>query len=243
MDEVKKGIIEFEESFKCIICEEEFIKGRIYEEDTVLYEAKKMAEVHVEKVHGGIVSYLLGMNSTFLGVSDIQKEVIQLIAMGLTDKEIATKLGVADSTVRNHRYKLREKEKQAKLFLALMEKLQDNLKKNIRIVGEEELCDAHKTATMVDDRYNITDKERETTIKNYMDENGAIKTFPSKAKKKIIILGEVAKNFSKGKKYSEKEINRILKRIYEDFASIRRALIEYGFVERSKDCSEYWVKE
>ncbi len=76
-----------------------------------------------------------------------------------------------------------------------------------------------------------------------MDETGAIKTYPSKEKKKIIILKEVVKNFSKGKIYSEKEINRILKRIYEDYASLRRALVEYGFIERSNDCSGYWVKE
>ena len=35
----------------------------------------------------------------------------------------------------------------------------------------------------------------------------------------------------------------ILKRIYEDNATIRRYLIEYGFLDRSKDCSKYWVKE
>ncbi|OPX47274.1 hypothetical protein CLTHE_20490 [Clostridium thermobutyricum DSM 4928] len=76
-----------------------------------------------------------------------------------------------------------------------------------------------------------------------MNENGGIKTYPSKEKKKIIVLAEVAKNFKLGKKYSEKEINRVLKRIYDDYATIRRALIEYGFIERSKDCSSYWVKE
>ncbi len=51
------------------------------------------------------------------------------------------------------------------------------------------------------------------------------------------------KNFSKGKIYSEKDINKILKRIYDDNATIRRYLIEYGFFDRSKDCSKYWVKE
>lgn len=50
-------------------------------------------------------------------------------------------------------------------------------------------------------------------------------------------------NFKQGKIYSEKEVNRILKRIYEDNATLRRALIEYGFMERSNDCKSYWVKE
>lgn len=44
--------------------------------------------------------------------------------------------------------------------------------------------------------------------------------------------------------YTETEINRVLKRIYEeDHAAIRRALIEYGFLDRSADCRAYRVKE
>lgn len=243
IEEVKRGYIELEESFKCISCEEEFIKGRIYDIDSVLYDAKKATMIHIKEKHGSTLEYLLGMNTSFTGISEVQRELLILIASGLSDKEIASKLGVAQSTIRNHRYKLREKEKQARLFIAMMELLSSNTRKNITILEKESLCDAHKTATTLDDRYNITDKEKESVIKIYMDESGAIKTFPSKEKKKIIILSQVVKNFSKGKKYSEKEINRILKRIYDDYARLRRALIEYGFLNRSNDCSSYWVKE
>jgi len=190
-----------------------------------------------------MLQYLLGMNSVFTGVSEVQKEIITLISEGLSDKEVASKLGVAQSTIRNHRYKLREKEKQARLFLAMMELLANNTNKKINKLETETICDPHKTAYALDDRYNITDKDKKETISNYMDENGSLKTFPSKAKKKIIILEEIVKNFSKGKIYSEKEVNRILKRIYEDNATIRRALIEYGYFERTDDCSSYWIKE
>lgn len=75
-----------------------------------------------------------------------------------------------------------------------------------------------------------------------MDENKALKSYPAKEKKKIILLKEISKNFVEGKKYKEVEINRILKRIYEDNVSIRRDLINYGFLDRTKDCKEYWVK-
>ncbi|AKA70386.1 DUF2087 domain-containing protein [Clostridium scatologenes] len=243
IEEVKKGYVELEESYKCIICEEEFTKGRIYEIDSMLYDSKKAAELHILEKHGSTLEYLLGMNPSFMGISQIQRELLLLIASGLTDKEISVKLGVAHSTIRNHRYKLREKEKQARLFLSVMELISSNTQKKVNILDKDILCDAHKTATTIDDRYNITDNERESTIKNYMDENGAVKTFPSKEKKKIIVLSEIIKNFSKGKKYSEKEINRILQRINEDYATTRRALIEYGFMERYDDCSSYWVKE
>ncbi len=243
IEEVKKGYVELEESYKCIICENEFTKGRIYEIDSMLYDSKKATELHISEKHGSTLEYLLGMNPSFIGISQIQRELLVLIASGLTDKEIAVKLGVAQSTIRNHRYKLREKEKQARLFLSVMELISSNTQKKVNILDKDILCDAHKTATTIDDRYNITDNERESTIKNYMDENGAVKTFPSKEKRKIIVLSEIIKNFSKGKKYSEKEINRILQRINEDYATTRRALIEYGFMERYDDCSSYWVKE
>ena len=51
------------------------------------------------------------------------------------------------------------------------------------------------------------------------------------------------KNFEPGRDYAEKEINKIIKPIYKDFSTIRRYLIEYGFLTRSADCSVYRVKE
>lgn len=243
VEEVKKGFIEDDTTYKCIICEEEFEKGRIFPIDSMFYDSKKAIELHIAKEHGSTLEYLLGMNTTFTGISQVQKELLMLIASGLTDKEIALKLGVANSTIRNHRYKLREKEKQARLFLSMMELISSDTKKNVNILDKDIICDPHKTATAIDNRYNITDKERASTIKNYMDENGAIKTYPAKEKNKIIVLSQIVKNFASGKKYSEKEVTRILKRIYEDHATIRRALIEYGFFERSNDCSSYWIKE
>ncbi len=243
IEEIEKGFIETEESIRCIVCEEIFIKGRIYEIDGNLYDAKKAAELHIKEKHTSMLSYLLNMNSLYTGISESQKSVIELMALGLTDKEIASKLGIANSTIRNHRYKLREREKQAKLFLAAMNLLSKETNKEINMLEKDIICDAHNGATTLDDRFNITKEEKIKVIETYVDENGALKSYPSKEKKKIILLEEISKNFSIGKKYSEKEINRVLKRIYEDYVTIRRALIQYGFLDRSKDCSEYWVKE
>lgn len=244
IDEIKDGYIKFEKNYKCIICEKEFEKGRIYEINSKLYDAKKATEIHIEEKHTSILNYLLNMNSSFTGISQNQSEVLKLIALGLSDKEIALKLKVAKSTIRNYRFKLREKEKQSRLFLAMMELVEEKTKKEVNILDNKEVIeDPHKSATTVDDRYNITQKERETVVKNYMDENGALKTFPSKEKKKIIILSEITKSFTKDIKYSEKQVNRILERMYEDYVTIRRSLIEYGFLDRTDDGREYWVKE
>ncbi|WP_294343376.1 DUF2087 domain-containing protein [uncultured Clostridium sp.] len=243
IEEVKSGYKEYDEDYKCIICEESFTKGRIYEIENKLYDAKMATKIHISNSHGSTLKYLLGMNTSFTGISEVQRDVLLLMASGLSDKEIALKLGVSQSTIRNHRFKLREKEKQGRLFLAMMDMISNDTNRKLTKLDKEELCDAHKTATTIDDRYNITDKERKDVIKNYFDENGALKSYPAKEKKKVIVLAEIVKNFTTGKKYSEKEINRILKRVHEDYVTIRRAMIEYGFLERSNDCSNYWVKE
>lgn len=51
------------------------------------------------------------------------------------------------------------------------------------------------------------------------------------------------KSFDKNYEYSEKEVNRILQRMYDDYVTLRRALVEYGFLDRSNDCSVYRVRE
>ena len=243
IEELINGYVENDQEYICIICEESFQKGRIYELDSGLYDAKMATVLHIQEKHGSMLKYLLGMNTSFTGLTETQRKVLSLMAEGLTDKEIASNLGVAQSTIRNHRYKLRERERQAKLFLSLMALLSKSTNRQVNKLDKEFIYDAHKTATTVDDRYNITDKEKENVIKNYFTPEGALKTYPSKEKKKIIVLEEISKNFKKGKIYTEKEINRILSRIYEDYATVRRALIEYGFLERTDDCSKYWVKE
>jgi DNA-binding CsgD family transcriptional regulator len=242
-DEMIKGYLRRGGAYICLICEETFEIGRIHEIDGALYDAEKAAQLHIKAKHGSMLSYLLNMNHSYTGITEVQRDVLLLVSQGLTDKEIAKKLGVADSTIRNHRYKLREKEKQAKVFQAMMEMLSMQTEKEINKLDEGILCDAHKTATTLDDRYNITDIERLDIIKKYFNENGGLKNFPAREKRKIIILSEIMKNFSPGKKYREQEMNRILKRIYEDYATIRRALIEYGFMDRTNDGSSYWVKE
>lgn len=55
----------------------------------------------------------------------------------------------------------------------------------------------------------LSNKEKIDTVKNYISPEGALKRYPSREKKKIIVLEEIAKNFLKGKIYSEKDVNRI----------------------------------
>ena len=243
IEEIVMGYKEIKDSYLCTFCGKEFVKGHIYTLNDKLYDAYGAVKEHHNTEHGYTVDYLLSLQSSLIGISEVQQHILKLMSEGKEDKEIAHIVGIAQSTVRNHRFKLREKEKQAKLFLALMKSLEEKTRRCINQVESGVIEEIHPSATMIDDRYNITDEDKEKVIKVYMDEKGALSQFPSKEKKKIILLREIMKNFKLNREYREEEVNKILERIYSDYATIRRALIEYGFLERSDDCKVYRVKE
>lgn len=243
IEDIKKGYINRDSDYVCIVCGETFTKGQIYSIEGNLYDAEKTAQLHISAQHQSMLHYMLGMNTSFLGITDIQKQLIELLASGRSDKEVAAAMGINASTVRNHRYRLREKEKQAKLFLALMQLLQEAQSKPLTRIDETKLCETTKTATMIDDRYDTTEAEKNKILSTYFDEVGRLKNYPAKEKRKIIVLGHISALFKKGQFYTEAEINRTLERIYEDHVTLRRALIEYGFMDRIDGGKKYWIKE
>lgn len=242
VEEIAIGYKECKDVYLCTLCGKEFKKGLIFSIEDKLYDAFGAVNVHHMSEHGYSVDYILNQDISLSGISDVQKQILKLMSEGKEDKVIAQILGIAQSTVRNHRFKLREKEKQAKFFIALMQSLEEKTKRSIRQADSGFIEEIHQSATMIDDRYNITEADRDKTIKTYMNEDGSLKQFPAREKKKIILLREIMKNFQDNKEYVENEVNQILERIYCDFPTLRRALIEYGFLERSIDCSMYKVK-
>lgn len=244
VNEIAAGYKESKDAYQCTFCGKVFEKGMIYNFADALYDAFGAVKEHCRAEHGFAVDYLLSQEPSLIGISEVQQQILKRMSERMDDKTIAKKVGIAPSTVRNHRFKLREKEKQARLFLALMQSLEDKTSRPINQTDVGIIEEVHQSATMIDDRYNITEEEREKTVKAYMNENGALIQFPAKEKKKIIILREIMKNFKHNQKYDENGINKVLKRIYnDDYVSLRRALIEYGFFDRSSSGDVYRVKE
>lgn len=70
-----------------------------------------------------------------------------------------------------------------------------------------------------------------------------LKQMPSKIAKAKVVAERVAREFEQEKVYSEQEINTVLKGIYPDYATLRRTLIDFGFLTRSSDGREYRAAE
>lgn len=78
-------------------------------------------------------------------------------------------------------------------------------------------------------------------LKNFLDDEDRLKIYPAKQKMKILSLFYFASKFEKGKIYTEKEVNHILKNwhTFEDWAMLRRDLYDKWFFGREADCSAY----
>ena len=129
------------------------------------------------------------------------------------------------------------------MFLAIYElAMQGNGNFQKKTAKEDEMIEVHKGAKMVDDRYFVSRAEEEKILASMFSSFSPLKlkTFSSKEKKKIVILKKISEEFDKSKHYSEKEINSILKNIFDDSTTIRRYLIQYGFMDRTKNGSDNW---
>ena len=84
-------------------------------------------------------------------------------------------------------------------------------------------------------------KEKRKILTDYTDQDGSLKMIPTKSKKIIAVLDYLILSFEKGIEYSEVQVNEILDRYYPDPTTLRRYLIDYGYLGRSKNGSRYWV--
>jgi len=77
-------------------------------------------------------------------------------------------------------------------------------------------------------------------VADYTRKDGSLKTIPAQKKKLEAVLRYVVEGFEKGKRYSEKRVNEILKGYHEDTATLRRELVGFGLMQREGGGGEYW---
>lgn len=241
IETIRNGYIQTEKGYICIICQKSFMKNEIFKINGRFFNAEEKVINHIETNHDGVIGYLLSLEKKQTGLSTVQRNFIENCMEGMSDKDTAKALGISPSAVRFHRYTLKEKAKQAKLYLALYDMIESDISSS-RTSSDESLI--HDTATMVDERFFPDSAEINKVIKNNLESTDplVIRNFPAKEKKKLIILNMIAGYFSKDRKYTEKEVNEILSPMYHDHVTIRRYLIEYGYMARTRDCSTYWIK-
>ena len=77
-------------------------------------------------------------------------------------------------------------------------------------------------------------------VLDFSRRDGSLKTIPAQRRKLEAVLRHIVKVFEPDKRYSEKQVNKLLSGFHEDTATLRRELIGYGLMEREGGGGEYW---
>lgn len=227
------------DGFECLYCGKFFSSAEVFVAGDRYLLAQGAVAQHVHASHGPIFDQLVQMDKKYTSLTENQRDLLCKIRQGFSDKQIAKENGVSASTVRHQRFSFREKARQARAYLAIYELAMEGLHE------DQNLLEVPGGAKGVDDRYMITKNEEEKVLLRFFSSLSplVLETFSTKEKNRVVILTKICEQFEKGRNYSEKEVNAILKPIYSDFPWLRRSLIEHGFMDRKPNGSAYWVIE
>lgn len=239
LTELKRGYKEFDDYYICLLCGREIEKGIVYPYEKAFYEAERFMRVHIEHQHQSVFSELIKLDKRYTGLTDRQKDLLSLLYEGKSDLEVQEELDIGSaSTVRHHRFVLKEKERQAKVLLALSE-----------LVNEREFYRAafvppHKAALLLENDSSAEERERQEVLKTFFPDGtaGRLKEIPSSEKARRIIIEIIAGRLDGAAVYNETALHGRLAEIYEDSASLIRYLIEYEWLGSTGDRNQYWLK-
>ncbi|SFS60518.1 metalloregulator ArsR/SmtB family transcription factor [Marininema halotolerans] len=153
----------------------------------------------------------------------------------LHGQAIAGKLGLKPPTITHHMTKLREaglvKERREgnTIYFQLERRVLEQKSFAFCSLLKEEETDMSKTKGTL---------RTEAIWRNFFTPDNRLKTIPAQRKKRIVVLHRIASSFNHGQKYEEKEINQIIQRFHDDFATLRRELIIHQFMYREKGIYE-----
>ena len=159
--------------------------------------------------------------------------------------EMAGLLDLSEPTVSHHVSKLRG----AGLLLLRMDGNQRFYRTNpVRL--EQFKRYAAEIGTLPDDTQQTADNawiealdlpEDDKQVLRTYTSGGRLVQIPTREKRWLVILRWLVTLFEPGVRYTEKEVNAILTRVNEDYALLRRDLVEYGFMRRERGGGDYWL--
>lgn len=234
LSDLQNGYVMINKAYQCIFCDKVFHIGEIYKIEDRFFDAETAVKVHIQEEHNGVFHQLVALQKKDNTLTDVQKQFITLMYQEVSDKDIAISSGTAINTVRNQRFTLKEKAYQAKIFLAIYNLL--NQKNDI----DDFIMLPHKIHAKGETLMSTEDEKLKVFDAFLLSRDPLkLKAIPRKEKYKLLLLQEIIQLFQPGRIYSEAEVNQILKAVYQDYAAIRRYLIDYGFLTRTTDGSSY----
>jgi hypothetical protein len=141
----------------------------------------------------------------------------------LAGYELASRLGLTPPTISHHMRRLTE---------ADLVDVSPEAQTRIYSLRSETLRDLSQVSTP-DGALSNEQAETNSIIRAFFD-GPRLKQIPASRKKRVVVLRRLLERFEPGKDYPEKHVNEMLQTAHDDFATLRRELVDYGFMTRDK---------
>ena len=160
--------------------------------------------------------------------------------------ELAAALELSEPTISHHLSKLREvglanlRAKGNRRLYRFNDAMFNNFMQEAATIDRlYDSGDALSTDSSWIDQLDLDEFDRKV-IKDYTS-GTRLKQIPTKQKKLLPILRWLSTMFEPDVNYTEPEVNAIITQVHDDYASLRRDLIEFGFLRRERGGGKYWV--
>jgi biotin operon repressor len=172
----------------------------------------------------------------FKALADAKRlQIVGLLAQKeATGEELAAVLHLHPATISHHMARLREAglvEARAEGYYSVY-----HLRLDVIHALAKQLFSASGLASVASDL--DADAYEKKVLGDFMSSSGRLKTIPAQRKKRNVILRHIVQEFKPSQKYSERQINNVLKRYHEDTALLRREMVVEKLLAR--DGVQYW---
>lgn len=89
------------------------------------------------------------------------------------------------------------------------------------------------------DNYDFDEFERKTLRDCTVDQR--LTSIPKKQLKLLVVLRWLSLQFEANRFYTEREVNEVILPYHNDYAGLRRDLVDFGFLRRERGGSKYWL--
>lgn len=137
--------------------------------------------------------------------------------------ELAARLELTPPTISHHMRKLAE---------AGLVAVTADAQSRIYSLRSETLREA-AVATSRDRAPHAPVREEDAVLRAFFD-GPRLRQIPASRKKRVVVLRHLLQLFQPGRDYPEREVNDLLRTAHDDVASLRRELVDYGFMTRDR---------
>src|SRR5215212_5984395 len=141
----------------------------------------------------------------------------------LAGHELADRLALTPPTISHH---------MRRLVAARLVDVEPDAQSRIYSLRTDAIRDL-SGAVLGEQAHQRPDDEENSVLRAFFD-GPRLRQIPASRKKRVIVLRRLLERFVPGRAYPETEVNELLRQAHDDVATLRRELVDYGFMVRDR---------